>query len=227
MKFSIIIPTLNEQQGIKACLLPLQTVRTQAELIVVDGGSHDATVKIAQPFVDKLLIAEKGRAKQMNYAASYASGEIFIFLHADTNLPDDALVLVESLLTSDKVWGRFAVELSGSQKLLKTVAWLMNWRSRLSGIATGDQVIFVKKTAFQAVGGYAEIALMEDINLSQKLKTLSAPLCLSAKVVSSGRRWQEFGGLKTILLMWRLRLGYFFGEHPDKLARLYREGRFY
>jgi rSAM/selenodomain-associated transferase 2 len=227
MKFSIIIPTLNEQNGIADCLSALQILRRDAELIVVDGGSDDATLALAKPLADKVLNCEAGRAKQMNYAASYASGEILIFLHADTYLPSDALTLIEQILLSHKVWGRFAVELTGSQYLLKVVAWFMNWRSRLTGIATGDQVLFVKKTAFEAVDGYADITLMEDINLCQKLKAISPPLCLKARVMTSGRRWQKFGLWKTILLMWRLRLGYFFGQNPTKLAQLYRNGIFF
>jgi rSAM/selenodomain-associated transferase 2 len=214
MKFSIIIPCLNEQQNIKNCLFALQALRHQAEIILVDGGSQDDTLKIAASLVDKLFISEKGRAKQMNSGAAHANGEILIFLHADTYLPVDALTLISQNISTTKVWGRFDIRLTGSH-------WM------LAVIATGDQAIFVTKTAFESVNGYPNIALMEDISLSQCLKKLSAPLCLTAKVHSSARRWQEFGVFKIIFLMWSLRLGYFFGENPEVLAQLYQKGDYW
>lgn len=221
VKFSIIIPALNEEQGIKECLLALQHYRDQAEIILVDGGSHDQTLNIATPLVDKVLKSDQGRAKQMNNGANAANGDILIFLHADTYLPDHALTLINDSVN----WGRFDIRLTGSHWMLAVIAFMMNWRSRLTGIATGDQVIFVTKTAFNTVNGYPTIALMEDISLCHALKKLSPPLCLRAKVHSSARRWQEFGVFKIILLMWSLRLGYFFGENPEVLARLYKQGR--
>jgi rSAM/selenodomain-associated transferase 2 len=226
MKFSIIIPILNEQQTIENCLLALQPLRQQAEIIVVDGGSSDNTLNLAKPLADKLLSCEKGRAKQMNYGANQANGEILIFLHADTYLPANALNLITQNL-GEKRWGRFDISLTGSHWFLPVIAQFMNWRSRLTGIATGDQVIFVTHTAFNTVKGYPAIALMEDISLSQRLKKFSPPLCLSAKVQSSARRWQQFGVFNTILLMWSLRLGYFFGTSPDRLAELYQQGRYW
>lgn len=226
MKFSIIIPALNEQQGMKDCLLALQPYRNQAEIILVDGGSHDQTISIATPLVDKVLQSEKGRARQMNAGADSANGEILIFLHADTYLPNNALSLINDAI-GVAVWGRFDIRLTGSHWMLAVIAQMMNWRSRLTGIATGDQVIFVTRTAFNAVNGYPNIALMEDIDLCQRLKKLSSPLCLSAKVHSSARRWQQFGVFKIILLMWSLRLGYFFGANPELLARLYQQGRYW
>lgn len=224
MKFSIIIPALNEQHGIKECLLALQPYRYQAEIILVDGGSHDQTISIATPLVDKVLTSDKGRARQMNVGANSATGDVLIFLHADTYLPGNALALISETI-GVAIWGRFDICLTGSHWMLAIIAQMMNWRSRLTGIATGDQVIFVTKTAFNAVNGYPTIALMEDISLCQRLKKLSPPLCLRAKVHSSARRWQEFGVFKIILLMWSLRLGYFFGENPQMLALLYRQGR--
>lgn len=222
MQFSIIIPTLNEQQGIKDCLLALQCYREQAEIIVVDGGSRDLTRTIATPLVDRVLSSEPGRARQMNVGANAAQGEMLIFLHADTYLPEQALSLIQGA-----TWGRFDIHLIGSHWMLPIIACMMNWRSRLTGIATGDQVIFVSKAAFMAVNGYPDIALMEDISLSQRLKKLSSPRCLTAKVHSSARRWQTFGVFKLILLMWSLRLGYFFAEHPDDLAKRYQQGHFW
>lgn len=224
MKFSIIIPALNEQHGIKSCLLALQQYRNKAEIILVDGGSLDQTISIAVPLVDKVLKSVKGRARQMNVGANSAQGDLFIFLHADTYLPGNALALIRENIDG-AAWGRFDIRLTGSHWMLTIIAQMMNWRSRLTGIATGDQVIFVTKTAFNSINGYANIALMEDIDLCQRLKKLSSPLCLAAKVHSSARRWQEFGVFKIIVLMWSLRLGYFFAENPEVLAQLYKQGR--
>lgn len=231
MKFSIIIPTLNEAANIYACLQALQSLRNHAEIIVVDGGSHDNTVELATPYADKLLIAEQGRAKQMNYGAKHATGDIVLFLHADTQLPEHALSLIEQNITAQQQWGRFDIQLHSepSKKLseslmLKVIAFMMNWRSRLTGIVTGDQALFVHKSLFNTVGGYPDIALMEDIALSDALKNSSRPVCLTAKVNSSARRWQQHGILNTILLMWSLRLRYYYGADPHYLAKLYRTG---
>ncbi len=224
MNFSIIIPTLNEADNIKTCLLRLQSWRKQCEIIVVDGGSSDNTVQLANPLVDKVISSPKGRAKQMNVGAQQASGEMLIFLHADTSLPKNALDLIK---IKDKNWGRFNIKLSGKLFMLKLVSFFMNWRSRLTGIATGDQVIFVNRGLFDQAGGYPDIALMEDIALCVVLKQINAPTCLKAKVVSSGRRWEKFGVVKTILLMWTIRLRYFFGENPEVLAKLYSRGQFW
>jgi rSAM/selenodomain-associated transferase 2 len=224
---SIIIPTLNEASTLEFYLLALQPYRQYCEIIVVDGGSADATVAIAMPYADKVLTAGAGRAKQMNVGAKYAQGEILLFLHADTLLPAGGLALVQQAITPKRQWGRFDVALQGKQPFLKVIAFCMNWRSRLTGIATGDQGIFVGRRAFQAVNAYTEQALMEDIELCTKLSRLSPPKCLSVKVTSSARRWEQFGILKTILLMWSLRLRYFLGESPETLAQLYRQGAFW
>jgi rSAM/selenodomain-associated transferase 2 len=229
--FSIIIPTLNEEPSILSCLHALQPLRDRCEIIVVDGGSKDNTRSLAQPFPDKLVISRKGRASQMNAGAQLAKGAYLIFLHADSLLPANAFDhLVQSLNTSrnsPQQWGRFDVELSGKHFMLKVIALFMNWRSRITGIATGDQAIFVSKTLFDSVGHYPEIALMEDIALCKKLKKISPPVCLSSKVTSSGRRWEQYGIGKTILLMWSLRLRYFFGTDPQALAVLYNRGQFW
>lgn len=224
MYFSIIIPTYNEADNIQSCLLNLQTFRSQCEVIIVDGGSIDSTIGLATPLTDKVIISTKGRAKQMNAGAQQAKGNMLIFLHADTSLPENALELIRQTESS---WGRFDISLSGKPIMLKVISTFMNWRSRLTGIATGDQVIFVSKPLFDEVGGYPDIALMEDISLCAMLKKISAPHCLKAKVISSGRRWEQFGVFKTILLMWSIRLRYFFGENPDVLANLYSRGVFW
>jgi rSAM/selenodomain-associated transferase 2 len=225
MKFSIIIPTLNEEQTIVSCLLPLQPLRDNCEIIIVDAGIASSDYPHAH-LADKIITSTKGRARQMNLGASHANGDLLIFLHADTTLPENALQLIEQHL-GNRQWGRFDIQLSGDHFMLNVIAWMMNRRSRLTGIATGDQVIFVTKEAFAAVGLYPEIALMEDIALSKALKKNGPPLCLNAKVTSSGRRWQRYGVYRTILLMWSLRLRYFFGADPQLLAELYSRGQFW
>lgn len=227
VQLSIIIPVLNEGDAIAAALDALAALKRRgAEVIVVDGGSRDETVEHARSRADHVLSAPRGRASQMNAGAAAAAGNVFLFLHADTRLPDDADRLVlDGLARSGRNWGRFDVTIVGRPALLGTVATLMNLRSRLSGIATGDQAIFVTREAFRAAGGFPEIPLMEDIALSKRLKRGSRPLCLRARATTSGRRWETHGVLRTIVLMWRLRLAYFLGADPAQLARQYGYGR--
>ena len=222
MKFSIVIPTLNEEKTIEDCLSALQPLRDDCEIIIVDGDSTDNTRIVAAPLADKVIISALGRAKQMNSGARQATGDVLIFLHADTCLPENALLLIQQEISSARPWGRFDIQLSGKHVMLKVIARMMNWRSRLTGIATGDQVIFVTRLAFEKAGQYPEINLMEDIALCTTLKKISPPICLKAKVISSGRRWELNGIYKTILLMWSLRLRYFFGADPQTLAFLYK-----
>jgi rSAM/selenodomain-associated transferase 2 len=222
-KLSIIIPVLDEGDGIAAALDALAHLRALGtEVIVVDGGSRDATVERAQPRADRVVLATRGRALQMNAGAERASGDVLLFLHADTRLPAEAdRVVLNGLDQSRRVWGRFDVKIDGRSRLLPVVAWLMRLRSRLTGIATGDQAIFLRREAFQAVGGFPTVALMEDIAICKRLKRLGRPLCLRACVTTSGRRWEKNGVLTTTLLMWRLRLAYFLGADPKQLARQY------
>lgn len=227
MYITLIIPTLNEAATITPCLRALQHYRQQCELIVVDGGSQDGTVALVSPYVDRLLVTAAGRAKQMNAGAQQARGDALLFLHADTVLPDNALDLIQHALTPSHQWGRFNIRLEGAHPFLQVIAFCMNGRSRVTGIATGDQAIFVTRRAFAAVNQYTDQALMEDIDLCKKLLRLSPPVCLTAKVSSSARRWEQFGIMKTILLMWSLRLRYFFGESPATLAYLYQRGLFW
>jgi rSAM/selenodomain-associated transferase 2 len=220
MKLSIIMPVLDEADGIEAALRALAPFRARgAELVVVDGGSSDGSAALARPHADQVLSAPRGRASQMNAGAAAAGGDVLLFLHADTRLPDDADRLILDGL-KDRPWGRFDLRFDGGG-LLRLVALMMNVRSRLSGIATGDQAMFVTRAAFEQAGGFPPIALMEDVALSALLKRLSRPRCLSARVTASGRRWREHGILQTILLMWRLRLAFFFGADPVLLARDY------
>jgi rSAM/selenodomain-associated transferase 2 len=222
VRVSIIIPVLNEATGITEFLQSLAAERTSSvELILVDGGSTDHTVALAAPHVDRVVQSAKGRATQMNAGAAVASGSVLLFLHADTQLPPGALEAIDHVIMQGARWGRFDVTLDGRSHWLKLVASMMNWRSRLTGIATGDQAIFVTRAAFNAVGGFAQIALMEDIALSKLLKKLARPACLRQRVVTSGRRWERHGVLRTILLMWRLRLAYFLGADPRQLAQHY------
>ena len=217
---SIIIPCLDEADGIGATLAALAPLRARgAEAIVVDGGSRDDTVARAAPLADAVITAPRGRARQMNAGARLALGEILLFLHADSLLPEAAdLLIVDGLKRSRRGWGRFDVAIAGSHPLLRVVERLMNLRSRLTGIATGDQAIFVTRSLFTAAGDYPEIALMEDVALSRRLKRFGPPLCLNHRLTTSGRRWEKRGVLRTIVLMWRLRLAFWLGADPAKLA---------
>jgi rSAM/selenodomain-associated transferase 2 len=225
VKLSIIVPTLNEAEGIAAHLEALAPLRQRgSELIVVDGGSRDGTADRARLLADKVLTARRGRAAQMNAGAAAASGAAILFLHADTRLPAPADWLVADALAAGCEWGRFDVRIDGRHPLLGVVARAMNLRSRATGIATGDQAIFVTRKAFHAIGGYADIPLMEDIVLSRALRRRSRPACLSATVTTSGRRWEAGGVLYTIVTMWRLRLAFYLGADPRRLARAYGYG---
>lgn len=220
---SIIIPVLNEAANIVSALQALSALHARgAETIVVDGGSADDTAALATPHADRVLACARGRAMQMNAGAAAAQGDVLLFLHADTQLPPDAdKLVIEGLAQTRRAWGRFDVAIDGAHPLLPVVAAFMNARSRLTGIATGDQAMFMTRAAFRAAGGYPDIALMEDIELARRLKRVSRPLCLSARVTTSGRRWEQRGVLRTIVLMWRLRLAYFFGAKPEALAERY------
>jgi rSAM/selenodomain-associated transferase 2 len=219
---SIIVPALDEAADIVAALTALQALRAGgAELIVVDGGSGDATVALATPLADRVVAAPRGRASQMNAGAALAKGAVLLFLHADTRLPDDPLARIAAGLGERGAWGRFDVRIAGRSAWLPMVAALMNRRSRLTGIATGDQAMFVTGQAFRAVGGFPDMPLMEDIALSRRLLKLARPACLTARVTTSGRRWESQGVWRTILRMWGLRLRYFLGADPRQLARDY------
>ena len=223
MLVSIIIPAYNEEKNIREMLQRLQDFRAKGnEIIIADAGSHDNTTEIVRPLADKIIRCKKGRALQMNTAAKQARFDIFWFLHADTLVPADALELINSALQNNYEWGRFNIRLSGNALFFRIIENMINLRSRLTGIATGDQGIFVKRTSFYAVQGYKNIPLMEDIDISKKLKKISSPACLKQRLITSSRRWEEHGIIKTIILMWQLRLLYFLGVSADKLATKYR-----
>ncbi len=220
---SIIVPVLDEAAGIADQLRSLQPLRSRgAEIIVVDGGSTDDTRELAAPLADRVTAAPRGRALQSNAGARDAGGDSLLFLHADTRLPADADRLIGDALAGTLVWGRFDVRITGQHPMLRVVAAMMNLRSRLTGVATGDQAMFMTRAAFERSGGFPPIALMEDIALSRALLRRSRPACLRARVTTSGRRWERHGVWRTILLMWRLRLAYFLGTEPARLATRYR-----
>ncbi|HHB92271.1 MAG TPA: glycosyltransferase [Thioploca sp.] len=222
MKISIIIPTLNEQTIIAQNLLALQPLRKIGhEIIVVDGGSSDNTCQIAKTLADKILLSELGRANQMNLGAESAQHKILLFLHADTFLPINATSLISQNLTEEYKWGRFNVRLSGTNRLLRIVEKLINWRSCWTGIATGDQAIFVQRDLYQQVQGFPNIPLMEDIAFSKRLKKYSSLICIKEPVITSSRRWEQNGIFRTILLMWKLRLAYALGVDPHRLKKYY------
>jgi rSAM/selenodomain-associated transferase 2 len=220
---SIIIPVLNEAGIIVSALSRLQSLRAAGhEIIVVDGGSNDGTPVLSEPLANRVISSPRGRACQMNAGAKIATGGILLFLHADTLLPKNSYRLILSgLARTGKKWGRFDVSLSGKHFLFPIIAWLMNLRSRITSIATADQAIFIERGFFEAVRGFPEIDLMEDIALSKILKRAGKPLCLWHRVLTSSRRWERNGILRTVLQMWLQRLAYFLGVNPRHLARCY------
>ena len=222
-RLSIIVPTLNEAARIVATLESLRDLRSRGhEVIVADGGSCDATVASTRGLADRIVCSPAGRAEQMNAGARAASGDVLLFLHADSRLPGEADRLVlQGLGAGAAAWGRFDVRIAGSRPVLRLVGGMMNLRSRLTRICTGDQGIFVRRETFEAIGGYPRQALMEDIAISVRLRRVSAPLCLRERCLTSARRWESRGVMRTILLMWWLRLQYAFGVAPARLARGY------
>lgn len=227
---SVIIPTLNEEKTIGQTLscLPMAEI---LEAIIVDGGSTDQTISIAEVFCAeasnaRIVTAPAGRARQMNEGAKAGRGDILLFLHADTRLPTEAQLMIEEALTDPAVaGGRFDVTFDSRSALGTMISTFMNWRSRLSGIATGDQALFVRRHVFDQLGGFADIPLMEDIEFSRRLKRTGQMAALHQKVTTSFRRWEQQGPLRTILLMWILRFLYWMGVNPHQLARVYRSVR--
>jgi rSAM/selenodomain-associated transferase 2 len=220
-RLTIVVPVLDEAAIIIGALRALEPLRARgAEIIVVDGGSRDGTPRLAAPFADRVIAAPRGRGAPMNAAAALGTGDSLLFLHADTALPEDADGLIAAAL-SRRAWGRFDLRIAGRHPFLGVIARMINWRSRLTGIATGDQAIFVTRQTFAAVGGFPDLPLMEDIAMSRRLKRLSRPYCIAVPVVTSGRRWEHHGVWRTIVLMWRLRLAYYLGVAPARLALRY------
>ncbi|WP_227369985.1 TIGR04283 family arsenosugar biosynthesis glycosyltransferase [Halomonas sp. M20] len=224
-QLSIIIPTLNEEREIEnqlASLLGLWVCGV--EVLVVDGGSQDRTAALASPFVSRVIVCDPGRARQMNVGAHASQGDHLLFLHADTRLPKRADLLIAKALAR-RPWGRFDVQLSGRHAMLGVIARAMNLRSWLTGIATGDQALFMTRAAFTAAGGFPEQPLMEDVEMTSRLKRLSRPTCVPQRVASSGRRWERHGLWSTMVLMWRLRYRYWQGVDSRRLVKAYRHVR--
>ena len=220
-RLTIVVPVLNEAAIIVAALQALAPLRARgAEIVVADGGSRDGTAQLAKPFADRIITVRGGRGVAMNAGAALGTGDALLFLHADTALPDGTDRLIDAAL-AHRAWGRFDLRIAGSHPLFAVIARMINWRSRLTGIATGDQAIFVTREAFEAVGGFPDLPLMEDIAISRRLKRLCRPFCIGTPAVTSGRRWEHNGVVRTILLMWRLRLSYYLGVEPALLAELY------
>lgn len=222
-RVSVVMPVWMEAAGIVASLQALQPLREAGhEVIVVDGGSRDGTAELARSLCDRVLCSEPGRAVQMNAGAAVATGNVLLFLHADTQLPDNAVSWIEKALTSGRVWGRFDVRLRGRHRMFPVIAWFMNRRSSLTGICTGDQALFVRRDVFEALGGYRPMPLMEDVELSRRLLLVDRPCCVPARVITDSRRWEQGGVWRTIALMWRLRWRYWRGDSPESLAVLWR-----
>ncbi len=218
---SVVIPTLNEEDGIRDTLAAAAATHPH-ELIVVDGGSMDRTRAVATAAGCLVIEAPTGRAVQMNAGAAAATGDILLFLHADTRLPPDAVdTVTRSFADARIVGGRFDVALDGPEPIFRIIETLMNVRSRVTRIATGDHAIFVRRSAFEALGGFAPLALMEDIHFSFRLKRHGRVACLRSRVRTSARRWRQHGVWRTMILMWWLRALYAAGVSPDRLARRY------
>jgi len=223
MQISFIIPTLNEETVVGATLQTLQSPRGRGhEVIIVDGGSEDGTLAACMGLVNQVVPSERGRARQMNAGATVAHGDVLLFLHADTQLPDDAdFRVLGALARAECVWGRFDIRLAGGNPVYRLIEYMMNLRSRVSGIASGDQAIFVRRSIFQTIGGYPDIPLMEDIAICRALKRFARPYCLRVRAVTSCRRWEQRGILRTMIRMWCLRLAYALGVSAQRLAGFY------
>ncbi len=231
MRLAVIVPVLNEERAIADTLARLAPLRARGSMVVaVDGGSTDRTVERARAAVDHVLVAARGRALQMNAGARHALADpaidTLLFLHADTRLPDDADREVRAACAGrPSAWGRFDVRIEGAAPSLRLVAAMMNLRSRATGICTGDQCLFATRALFAALDGFAALPLMEDIEFSRRARRVAWPIAIRARATTSGRRWERHGVVRTVLLMWRLRLAYFLGADPARLAAAYRDAR--
>jgi rSAM/selenodomain-associated transferase 2 len=225
MRISVIVPAFNEEKSIAATLMELQCLKPE-EIIIVDGGSSDRTREICQRFGVELYLSRRGRARQMNFGAQRAAGEVLLFLHADTRLPPSAFEDIRAALQDRRVLGgRFDLQLDSPRPLLKLIGFMISLRSRLSKVGTGDQAIFVRREVFAELGGYPDIPLMEDVAFSRALKRRGAVACLHSRVVSSARRWEMDGIWRTVVKMWTLKTLYLLGISPIRLKRYYGDTR--
>ena len=222
-KLSIIIPVLNEENLLaRHCKAYLSLIRSGHEILVVDGGSQDGSVRVASELGCKIYSTKASRGYQMHYGAKRSRHDMLLFLHADTLLPSHAAKIIASTLTnSGHPWGRFNVRFSDSRLIFCIIAWLMNKRSCLTGIVTGDHAMFVQRTFYFECGGYLDIPIMEDIEFSRRLKKHAPPACLSDTVITSSRKWEQHGIFRMMLTMWKLRLMYYLGVAPEKIVKLY------
>ncbi|MCB1757320.1 MAG: TIGR04283 family arsenosugar biosynthesis glycosyltransferase [Gammaproteobacteria bacterium] len=223
-RISIIIPVLNDAEALSSLAVDLQALKARGhQIIIVDGGSRDASVETARSITDDVICGEAGRALQMNVGAAVARHDLFWFIHADSRLPAcaDRLIIDTACRHLATLWGRFDIQFRNSSLIFRLIAMFMNLRSRITGIATGDQAIFVSRTLFESCGGFPVIPLMEDVAISKLLKKKRKPVCCGQKITASSRRWESNGVFRTIVLMWWLRLAYFFGLRPEILHRWY------
>lgn len=216
---SIVIPVLNDAPALETTLA---TVPEGPEVVVVDGGSHDDSVAVARRYRARVVSSDRGRGRQMNEGARLSTRPTIVFLHADTRLPPDFAEAMSAFARSGREWGRFDVRLSGGNHMFRVIEFMMNWRSRLTGICTGDQAIFVTRAAFERTGGLSIQPLMEDIEFSRRMRRRTMPYCTPVRIETSSRRWEHRGIWSTILLMWQLRLMYFVGVDAERLAGRYR-----
>jgi rSAM/selenodomain-associated transferase 2 len=226
MRFSVIVPMLDEERAIERTLRALRIGAPDAEIIAVDGGSRDATIARAEPLADRVITALRGRAHQMNQGARAASGGVLAFVHADTIVPPSfARDIEDALRDASVVGGRFDVELDARGAIYRLIGALISARSRISRTGTGDQAIFVRREVFERLGGYREIELCEDLDLARRLKRAGRVACLRSRVVTSARRWQEQGVARTIVTMWAIRIAFLLGVSPARLSRHYADAR--
>jgi len=218
--FDFVIPVLNEQERVTQLLKTLGKRYPDSGLIVVDGGSSDDTVARALPYCSSLVTSDPGRAQQMNLGASAATGDYVVFLHVDS-VPTVSGAELAHILSANPQWGFCRARLSGNRRIFRIIEWAMNRRSRMTHVATGDQMLFVQRQLLEQIGGFADISLMEDVELCKRLRKLAVPMIVQQPVVTSSRRWEARGVLRTIIQMWLLRLGYFLGVSPNFLRGHY------
>jgi len=225
LSIAVIVPVLNEQAALPALIDRLKMLSVD-EVVVVDGGSMDGTCDLLDVSGLRWITAPAGRAVQMNTGSAICLSDIYLFIHSDTEIDSSCFDAIKAAMQHpETVGGRFEVRLSGGHPALRMIAWFINLHSRLSGISTGDQCLFVRRSVFMRMGGFPELPLMEDIEFSKRLKRQGRIACLRERVTTSSRRWEQHGILKTVLLMWCLRLLYWLGVPAARLATMYRQAR--
>ncbi len=222
---AIVIPVRNEAAMLPQALQRLKALQGVDEIVFVDGESSDGSAALIQAAGFICLLSTAGRAKQMNMGTAQTKSEIILYLHVDTAISSSHISDIKKTYNQAFAYGRFDVSLSNKRLTYRIISFFINLRSCLSKVATGDQGIFVRRTMFEAVGGYPEIPLMEDIALTKALRRKGKVLCLRNKLETSSRRWEQHGVMRTVWLMWKLRFLYWLGVSPEKLAGMYRDAR--